>query len=56
MPRWGTFVVSLDELGYPAATLREVAQSAAKINRDAGLIVLGMFNLVASPRWWTPGS
>jgi len=55
MPRWGTFV-SLDELGHPPATLREVVQSAAKINRDAGLIILGMFNLVASPRRCTPGS
>ena len=47
MAQVGSFV-SLDELGYPRASVREVVQMARRVNRDAGLVVLGMFNLVQS--------
>lgn len=47
MLRLGT-IVSLDQLGYPPPTLRDAMQLAARINRDAGLNIIGMFNLVQS--------
>ena len=44
MPRWGTYI-SIDQLGYRRASVRDVVQLASTINRDAGLIILGMYNL-----------
>jgi hypothetical protein len=47
MLKLGT-IVSLDQLGYPPPSLRDAVQLAAQINREAGLNILGMFNLVQS--------
>src|SRR5712692_7921412 len=47
MLRLGT-IVSLDQLGYPSPSLRDAVQLAARINREAGLNIIGMFNLVQS--------
>ena len=41
-------IVSLDQLGYPSSSLRYAVQLAARINREAGLNIIGMFNLVQS--------
>jgi len=47
MPNWGLYI-SIDQLGYPAASIRDVVQMAKTINRDAGLIVLCTYNLLLS--------
>jgi hypothetical protein len=47
VPHWGIYI-SIDQLGYPAASVRDVVQVAKTINRDAGLIILGTYNLALS--------
>lgn len=47
MPKWGVYV-SIDQLGYPAASVRDVVQLAKSFNRDAGLVILGTYNLALS--------
>jgi hypothetical protein len=47
VPNWGIYI-SIDQLGYPAASLRDVIQQVKTINRDAGLVILGTYNLALS--------
>jgi hypothetical protein len=47
MPKWGIHV-SIDQLGHPAASLRDVVQLAKAFNRDAALVILGTYNLALS--------
>ena len=47
MPNWGLYI-SIDQLGYPRASIRDVVQLASTFNRDASLRIIGMYNLVAS--------
>lgn len=47
MPKWGIHV-SMDQLGHPAASLRNVVQLAKAFNRDAALVILGTYNLALS--------
>ena len=47
MPNWGLYI-SIDQLGYPRASVREVVQLASTFNRDAALRIIGMYNLAVS--------
>jgi hypothetical protein len=47
VPHWGIYI-STDQLGYPAASVRDVVQLAKTFNRDAGLVILGTYNLALS--------
>jgi hypothetical protein len=40
--------ISIDQLGYPRASIREVVQLASTFNRDAALRIIGMYNLAVS--------
>jgi len=44
LEQFGTYI-SIDQLGYPRASIRDCVQIAETINRRAGLIILGMYNL-----------
>jgi hypothetical protein len=47
MPDWSTYI-SLDQLGHPKASVRDVVQLATTINRQRGLTILGTYNLALS--------
>lgn len=47
MPQWGVYI-SLEELGHPRATIREVVGIVRTLNRDRALIILGTYNLALS--------
>jgi hypothetical protein len=47
MPRFGTHI-SIDQLGYPRATIRDVVALIKSLNRDAALVILGTYNLTLS--------
>ncbi len=54
MPRFGTYI-SIDQLGYPRASIRDVVRLASSLNRDAALVILGIYNLsisLASTKSW----
>src|SRR5581483_8353640 len=51
--------ISIDQLGYRRASIRDVVQLATGLNREAALIILGIYNLslsLASVRTATLGT
>ncbi len=47
MAQWGVYI-SIDQLGYPRASVRDAVRLASTLNRDAGLVILGLYNLALS--------
>src|SRR5262245_24287998 len=47
MPKWGVYI-SIDQLGYPQASIKDVIRLTKTLYRDSALQILGTYNLAIS--------